>query len=116
MAAAYQERRFGRQEYLHEIAASRARYEKVRDDGHDRPLVFPDWDRPTADDRTLVYHKGAYVLHLLRELLGERAFWDGLRYYTRTYFGRSVTTADFQAAMERSSGRSLADFFDRWVY
>ena len=116
MAAAYQERRFGRQEYLHEIAASRARYEKVRDDGHGRPLVFPDWDRPTADDRTLVYHKGAYVLHLLRELLGERAFWDGLRYYTRTYFGRSVTTADFQAAMERSSGRNLADFFDRWVY
>jgi aminopeptidase N len=30
--------------------------------------------------------------------------------------GKSVTTADFQAAMERSSGVDLSDFFKRWVY
>jgi aminopeptidase N len=88
----------------------------VRDAGHDRSLVFPDWNRPTAADRTLVYRKGAYVLHLLREELGERAFWDGLRRYTRTYFGTSVTTEDFQHAMEQSSGRDLAAFFAKWVY
>ena len=48
----------------------KARYEQVRARGNDRPLVFPTWDRPTADDRTIVYQKGAYVLHELRELAG----------------------------------------------
>lgn len=116
MAAAYKEHRFGRPVYLREVGESRARYEKVRDAGKDRSLVFPDWTRPTADDRALVYHKGAYVLHLLREELGERAFWAGIRHYTRTYFGKSVTTIDFQRAMEQATGKNLTDFFARWVY
>ncbi len=116
MAAAYDERRFGRQRYLQDINAARQRYETVRDAGHDRSLVFPDWNRPTAEDRTLIYRKGAYVLHLLREELGDRAFWDGIRRYTRTYFGESVTTENFQQAMEQSSGRNLAGFFSKWVY
>jgi aminopeptidase N len=116
MAAAYKEHRFGRDEYLREIEASRIDYEKVRDAGKDRSLVFPDWSHPTREDRTLVYQKGAYVLHLLRQELGERDFWAGIRQYTRAYFGKSVTTTDFQTAMEQASGKSLKDFFAQWVY
>ncbi len=116
MADAYKERRFGRTVYLKEIEASRARYQRVRDAGHDKALVFPDWTHPTADDRALVYHKGAYVLHLLREQLGERRFWRGMRAYTRSYMGRSVTTVDFQKAMEQATGADLTAFFARWVY
>jgi aminopeptidase N len=88
----------------------------VRARGNDRALVFPSWDRPTADDRTLVYQKGAYVLHELRELVGNDAFWAGIRRYTSEHFGSSVTTSDFQAAMEQASGMNLRAFFDRWVY
>ena len=116
MAAAYKEHRFGRSEYLKEIEDSRVNYQKVRDKGKDRSLVFPDWSKPTAEDRTLVYDKGAYVMHLLREELGERDFWAGLRQYTRKYFGKSVTTPDFQRAMEQASGKNLTDFFSKWVY
>jgi len=116
MAAAWMEQRFGRDRYLAEIAAMRERYERVRDEGGDKSLVFPDWDRPTSADRTLVYQKGAYVLHLLREELGEDAFWAGVRLYTLRHLGRSVTTADFQRAMEESSGRDLSAFFGQWVY
>ena len=116
MTAAYLEHRFGREEYLRQIEEYRAAYDKVRAAGKDRSLVFPDWLHPTADDRTLVYDKGAYVLHRLREELGERAFWAGIRDYTRRYFGKSVTTADFQAAMEQASSRNLTGFFARWVY
>ena len=78
----------------------KARYEQVRARGNDRPLVFPNWDRPTADDRTVVYQKGAFVLHELRELLGDTTFWAGIRRYTTEHFGRSVTSEDFRAAME----------------
>jgi aminopeptidase N len=116
MAAAYKEHRFGRQDYLSDIDSSRKRYENVRDAGKDRSLVFPDWDHPTPEDRALVYHKGCYVLHLLREHLGDGAFWNGIRLYTRRYFGKSVVTEDFQKAMEEASGRNLTDFFAKWIY
>jgi len=116
MADAYKEHRFGRAEYLREIETFRGNYEKVRDAGKDKSLVFPDWSHPTAEDRTLVYHKGAYVLYLLREELGEQSFWAGIRLYTRRYFGQSVTTPDFQAAMEQASGKNLTEFFAKWVY
>jgi aminopeptidase N len=116
MADAYKEHRFGREEYLKEIEAARKAYEKVRAAGKDRSLVFPDWLHPSAEDRSLVYDKGAYVLHLLREEMGEREFWAGMRLYTRRYFGKSVTTAQFQAAMQEAAGKPLAPFFDKWVY
>ena len=116
IAAAYLEHRFGRAAYLKEIETYRANYEKVRAAGKDKSLVFPDWLRPTREDRTLVYDKGAYVLHLLREEIGERDFWRGLQIFTRRYFGKSVVTTDFVAAMEEAHGKSLKEFFAKWVY
>jgi aminopeptidase N len=116
MAAAFMEQRFGRDEYLRTVEVWRSRYSQVRDAGHDHSLVFPDWDRPTSDDRILVYQKGAYVLHLLRETLGEALFWGAIRDYTRRYVGTSVTTVEFQHAMERSTRKDLSEFFKTWVF
>ena len=116
IAAAYLEHRFGRAAYMKEIETYRTNYEKVKAAGKDKSLVFPDWLHPTREDRTLVYDKGAYVLHLLREEVGERAFWKGLRLFTQRHFGKSVVTKDFEAAMEEANGKSLQDFFAKWVY
>jgi aminopeptidase N len=116
IAAAYLEHRFGRDAYLREIETYRANYEKVKAAGKDKSLVFPDWLHPTREDRTLVYYKGAYVLHLLREEMGERAFWNGLKLFTQRNFGKSVVTDDFVAAMEEANGKSLRPFFAKWVY
>ena len=115
MAAAYLEHRFGRAAYLHEIDTYRTNYEKVRAAGKDKSLVFHDWLNPTREDRSLVYDKGAYVMHLLREEMGERAFWKGLQIFTRRHFGKSVVTSDFIAAMEEANGKSLHAFFAKWV-
>jgi aminopeptidase N len=122
MAAAYLEHRFGRAAYMREIETFRANYEKVKAAGKDKSLVFPDWLNPTREDRTLVYDKGAYVMHLLRAEMGERAFWNGLRLFTRRHFGKSVTTSDFINAMENAGSKtkdnagSLRRFFAKWIY
>ena len=116
MVAASLEERNGHDAYLRQIEVSRGRYERVKAAGHDRPLVFPDWNHPTADDRTIVYHKGAYFLHVLRETIGDRPFWTGLQQYTIKHAGGSVTSADFQQAMEAASGRTLTSLFAEWVY
>lgn len=55
-------------------------------------------------------------MHVLREEIGERAFWEGLRRYTRDNAGRGVRSRDLQTAMEASAGYGLQAVFDRWVY
>ncbi|HEX9928600.1 MAG TPA: M1 family metallopeptidase [Pyrinomonadaceae bacterium] len=116
MVAAYKEHRFGREEYLKEIEKLRVRYERVREAGKDKSLEFPDWNNPSREDRSIVYNKGGYLLHLLREEMGEQAFWKGLQEYTRKYWGKSVTTKDFQQAMQTASNKNLTAFFNEWIY
>ena len=116
MAAAYKERARGRDAYMADVDGWRRRVEQLRATGHDKPLVFPEWNRPTADDRAVVYQKGALTLHELRGLLGDGAFWTAVRAYTRTHAGRTVTSPDLQRAFEASSGRDLRAFFEERVY
>jgi len=116
MTAVYLQHAQGEAAYQARVTAWGKRLEMLRAKGSDRPLVYPDWNAPTADDRAVVYQKGAYVLHLLRQEMGEETFWRGIRTYTQAHDGQSVVTADFQRAMERAAGRSLQPFFDAWVY
>jgi aminopeptidase N len=116
MTAAYMEHRFGKEMYQRQIDAARVKYHAVREAGQDKSLVFPNWDSPTPADRSLVYDKGALVLHELRSVLGEAAFWNGLKTYTQKHWGQSVETADFVRAMEQTSHRDLSVFFEQWVF
>jgi hypothetical protein len=66
--------------------------------------------------RALVYNKGAAVLHMLRRLVGDQAFFAGLRrFYDAARFTK-VGTEDLRAAMEFESGWMLERFFARWIY
>jgi aminopeptidase N len=62
-----------------------------------------------------VYAGGASRLHLLRHVLGDQAFFAGVRRYVGENAGRSVVSADLRAAMERASGQDLELFFEQWV-
>jgi aminopeptidase N len=80
-----------------------------------RPVI----DTATTDLLELLnansYQKGGFVLHMLREDLGDSAFFRGVRdYYTRHRHATALT-ADLQDALERSSGRDLDLFFDQWL-
>ncbi|MEM9328054.1 MAG: M1 family aminopeptidase [Bacteroidota bacterium] len=115
MASAFHERRFGREKYLSDIALYKNIYDRLIERGQDKPLIMSRWVA-TRDNRHVVYYKGAYVLHLLREHLDDEPFWAGIKLYSSRYFGRSVETADFQRAMEDASGSDLSPFFEQWVY
>jgi aminopeptidase N len=115
MVAAYHEHTLGESAYLSDIRSMRERVAAVAARGNDRSLVFPSWERPTADDRVIVYQKGALALHELRKLIGDAAFWSGIRRYTSSNFEMSVSTADLQTAMEQASRRDLGDFFAQWT-
>ena len=115
MAAAYIQHRFGEEPYQAMAAHWQQSVVRLAAAGEDHSLVFEQWAKPSRADRTVVYQKGAYVLYLLRAKLGEQAFWKGIQDYTHEFWGKSVTTADFKGAMERSSGQNLDGFFQQWV-
>lgn len=65
-----------------------------------------------------VYDKGAWVLHMLRYVVGDDTFFDILRTYASEPFltyGTAVTE-DFQAVCETVYGESLDWYFSEWVY
>ena len=66
--------------------------------------------------RAIVYNKGAAVLHMLRRLVGDDAFFRGLRRYYRENKFKKAGTEDFQRAMEAEADISLERFFERWIY
>lgn len=115
MAAAYIQHRFGDKAYHAMVEHWQQSVERLASTGKDHALVFQQWVHPSRADRVVVYQKGAYVLYLLRAKLGEQAFWKGIRDYTHEFWGKSVTTADFKNAMERSTGKNLDAFFQQWV-
>ncbi|HEY0320130.1 MAG TPA: M1 family metallopeptidase [Pyrinomonadaceae bacterium] len=62
------------------------------------------------------YQKGAWVLHMLRGMLGDTVFFRGIREYYNAHKEGNATTEDLRAALEKASGQDLKEFFTRWVY
>jgi hypothetical protein len=65
--------------------------------------------------RAIVYNKSAVVLHMLRRMMGDEAFFRGVRrFYFRSRF-RKAGTGDVREAFEKEGGRSLEAFFRGWI-
>ncbi|MEP6719787.1 MAG: M1 family metallopeptidase [bacterium] len=62
------------------------------------------------------YQKGAWVLHMLRNELGDVIFYRSIRAYYDAHRGGLASTEDLRADFEKASGKDLKDFFARWVY
>ena len=79
--------------------------------------------------RRLIYPKGAYVLYMLRMMMhdnrtGDQRFKEMMQDFVNTYRGKSATTEDFKAAVEKHmtqemdmEGNHKMDwFFNEYVY
>jgi aminopeptidase N len=76
---------------------------------------FPIYD-PVILFGATVYEKGAWILHMLRYVVGDTAFFDILRTYQATFAYSNATTEDFKAVCEAVSAMDLTSFFNEWVY
>jgi aminopeptidase N len=61
------------------------------------------------------YPKGAWVLHMLRGILGDDVFFQGIRTYYARFAGKNATTQDLRHVMESVSGQDLEWFFHQWL-
>ena len=81
-----------------------------------RPIVEARYNDPWQMFDGVTYSKGACVLHALRGLVGDDAWWRGVQLYVARNKDKVVATDDFKKAMEEASGRDLGWFFDQWVF
>ena len=78
----------------------------------DRPIL----DSTISDPRRGLlnsnsYQKGSWVLHTLRGLIGDSAFFQGLRRYYREFEHRAALSSDFARIMSAESGQELGWYF-----
>jgi len=107
---------YGKEEYTKGII-------KARKSVYDMSVKMPDFSivsERTAEKEDvtsgITYQKGAWVIHMLRDLMGEKNFKKGIQNYYAKYFNANTTTSEFRAEMEKVSGMDLKLFFKQWLY
>jgi len=64
--------------------------------------------------QAIIYNKASLALYMLRDLLGEEAFFKGLQEFFRRHKYGAASTKDFIKTIEEVSGKDLAVFFRNW--
>jgi aminopeptidase N len=110
------ENEYGKEEYKKGII-------KAKKTVFDLSLKLPDFSivgNRTAEKEAvtngLTYQKGAWILHMLRDFLGEKSFQKGIHAYYKKYYNSNTTTDEFRIEMEKASGKDLKLFFKQWLY
>lgn len=111
--------------FFERVDGREALLERLRGDRDEYLRAYAEDPRPVFDPRITEltkllnaynYRKGAWVLHMLRGVMGDTAFFAGIRDYFAAYRERNASTAEFRMVMERHAGQSLEWFFRQWIY
>ena len=105
----------GRDAFAHELQRSRATVLQLEQKLPDTPVVHRNLADMTKVLNNLVYQKGGWVLHMLRQEVGNEHFGTAIREYYRRYRDANASTADLRAVFEQVSGKPLDWFFTQWL-
>jgi aminopeptidase N len=81
-----------------------------------RPIVTDRYGIPMDLFDRHAYEKGSLVLTMLRDELGDEAFFRGAQLHLGRHAHGFADTHEFRRALEDASGRDLVWFFEQWVY
>ncbi len=112
----FREHHYGRDDFLTGLQQSRDRVRTYYRDFWDFALVRPYIEDLNDVSGPMMYQKGAWVLHMLRETLGEDVYHQGIRNYYAEYINKNAQTADLRRHLEEVSGQDLKQFFDQWLF
>jgi puromycin-sensitive aminopeptidase len=83
-----------------------------------RPIEFPVRSPEEADGMfdVLTYQKGASVLRMLEQYLGEEGFRAGIRLYLKAREYGNAETTDLWDAIEEATGEPVRRIMDTWIF
>jgi aminopeptidase N len=106
----------GEDEFRYEMYGDLRAYLDEDSGSYRRPIVTTVYRAPIDLFDRHLYQKGACVLNLLRNILGDRLFFNAVQLYTERHQAQSVTTPDWFAALEDATGRNFDWIADQWIY
>jgi len=107
---------YGRDRMVSGLKQNMNRIFRFYDQNPDSPIVDKKITVLTRLLNANSYQKGGWVLHMLRGVIGDEAFWEGIRNYYSEYRNSNALTEDLRRTMEESSETDLKWFFDQWIY
>ena len=110
------EHAYGRDEFTEGLRSSRRTVLDFYAKTPDYRVVHENLSDMSQVTTGMTYQKGSWTLHMLRQLMGDDKFWNGIRDYYARFQNQSASTNDFRLAMERASGLDLSSFFQQWLY
>ncbi|OCA78631.1 peptidase M1 [Chryseobacterium contaminans] len=81
-----------------------------------KDLVRFTYDSPEDTFDVVSYEKGGGILHMLRNYLGDDAFFAGIRDFLKTYEYKNAEAQQLRLSFEKISGKDLNWFFNQWYY
>jgi aminopeptidase N len=110
------EKEYGQAEYNKGIVKAKKSVIDMTVKMPDFSIVAPRTAEKDPVTTGLTYQKGAWILHMLRDKMGEQNFKNGIQAYYKKFYNANATTDDFRIEMEKSSGKDLKIFFKQWLY
>ena len=105
----------GRDAFVDGLKRSRAQVLQLEQKLPDTPVIHRNLADMSKVLNNLVYQKGGWFLHMLRNEVGTEVFWRAIREYYRRYRNQTASTADLRAIFEQASGKPLEVFFAQWL-
>ena len=112
----FREHAYGREDFVAGLLDAKDRVYKFYEDNKDYRIVHEDLRDMAKVVTGQTYQKGAWILHMLRNQIGDVAFQQGITNYYSKFVNGLATTDDFQYEMESISGQDLDWFFKQWLY
>lgn len=114
----WDEHRLGAEELQASTWLARQAYLKYVSSSHIiRPLEYRFFDsRSQIYNSETTYLKGAIVLHMMRWILGDEAFFRALSHFQNKHKFSNVESADLKKAIEEATGVNLQYFFEQWMW
>ncbi len=87
-------------------------------DGQEKDKKLVRFDYKNKEDMfdVVVYNKGGAILNMLRNYLGDKAFFLGLKTYLTQYKYQSAEVHQLRLVFEKTTGKDLNWFFNQWFY
>lgn len=107
----------GHDDFLYlDVRANKEAYYQTWARGQRRPIVTKNYTNPDAVFDTYAYPRAGAVLHMLRTILGDDAWWRSINHYLTKHAHQPVETEQFRIAIEETTGQPLDWFFEQWLY
>lgn len=110
----YWEHTFGKKDMQARLKTERTRVIKFSK-AYAHPIVDTTYSELMQLLNPNSYQKGAWVLHMLRNKVGDESFWDIIREYYYLYQYSNATTDDFIKIASKISDYKLNPFFQQWL-